>query len=169
METIAVYWEPVIRVYGFDTRENVAMLAIDTLLEQCDFLATSIESFNGDPCKYLMVLSQLITPDKIRFHLVINSDSAIRCKTHFESILANAKETNIILSDPVDVLFFHGPHFQDRYGIAETAFTSLDMDQVDLLLTGCTGTSIYMVVKAGQAQLTKQMLTKNFTVPGTDS
>lgn len=66
---------------------------------------------------------------------------------------------------PVELLYFHGPHFQDRFGVADAMFGELQKHQVKILAAGCTGTSIYLVLKDKMAKPTAKILTNIFQVP----
>ena len=46
----------------------------------------------------------------------------------------------------VAALYIHGPHFGDRYGIANTLVRALDSANVSLLALGCTVSSISVIV-----------------------
>ncbi|MEJ2069470.1 MAG: hypothetical protein P8X49_06140 [Syntrophobacterales bacterium] len=48
---------------------------------------------------------------------------------------------------PVAALFFHGPHFGDRYGIADTLMQALERVQVEPLALSCAVSSISVMLK----------------------
>ena len=48
---------------------------------------------------------------------------------------------------PVAALFFHGPHFGDRYGIVDTLMQALERVQVEPLALSCTVSSISVMLK----------------------
>ena len=64
-----------------------------------------------------------------------------------------------------DLISFHGPHFGDRYRILDTALSCMDKAGLPILLTGCTGASISMVLPAGMGQRGKQALSEGFEAP----
>ncbi len=97
-------------------------------------------------------------------------------KFHFVSAMpgAEANYELVILTDPgkgfqpymtADLISFHGPHFGDRYRILQTALDCLETDRVPLLLAGCTGASISLVVPAGQGIFAQKSLTRGFEAP----
>ncbi len=49
---------------------------------------------------------------------------------------------------PVAGIFLHGPHFGDRYGIAQVLVESLEKAHVSLLALSCTISSISLVIRA---------------------
>ena len=66
------------------------------------------------------------------------------------------------IETPVDLVYFQGPHFGDRYGIAAAAFGALETQGIQLLAAGCTGASIYIVVPDKRAQAVIRCLSEPF-------
>lgn len=64
-----------------------------------------------------------------------------------------------------DLVTFHGPHFGDRFGIFNAAAVCLDMAGLDLVLAGCTGASVSLVVPEGQGGEALMALEKGFETP----
>jgi hypothetical protein len=97
-------------------------------------------------------------------------------KFHFVSAIpgADANYELVFLTDPdpgfppfmaADLISFHGPHFGDRYRILQTALDCLETDRVPLLVAGCTGASISLVVPAGQGTAAQKALARGFEAP----
>lgn len=168
METIAVYWEPVIRVYGVETREDVAFLEIQFPLEELEFHGANLEMLAKNCTDFFMVLLQYLDEKSAKLCIVIKPQHAKVLHNKLEALTQKGYKISVQLKQHVDLVFFHGPHFQDRYGIIETAFRVLDRKNISLFAVGCTGTSVYLVVNNGEAELTRQMLSEGFIVPGDD-
>jgi hypothetical protein len=97
-------------------------------------------------------------------------------KFHFVSAMPGSQGdyTLFFLTDPgtgciplskADLIGFHGPHFGDRYRILQTALDCLKADRVPLLLAGCTGASINLVVPAGKGAAARHALGRGFEAP----
>lgn len=168
METIAVYWEPLIRVYGFDIRKDTALLELDFRPETAACWGQRIESLAGSVSGFIMMLLQHIDAETTRVCLALKQNLAADCLRELEKFDRNGYKGTIRIHQPVDILFFHGPHFQDRYGIVDAVFQAIDPQIISLHAVGCTGTSVYLVVGAGQAEPAREMLAAGFTVPGSD-
>lgn len=166
METIAVYWEPVIRVYGFDVREDAALLELDFPISAAAAWGQGVESLTGSAPGFLLLLQQYVAPDTARICIAVKQEHAAGCLRELEKFIPAGAGGTIRMQQPVDILFFHGPHFQDRYGIAAAVFQAIDPQQVTLHAVGCTGTSVYLVVGGGQAEQAREMLSASFTAPG---
>jgi aspartokinase len=63
---------------------------------------------------------------------------------------------------PVAAVFLHGPHFGDRYGIADTLVRALDRAKVPLLALSCAVSSITAMVREADLPATLQILGENF-------
>ena len=120
---------------------------------------------DGADFRFLFSQIQLATPDSETMSVALGRDQAAEFVAHLEGSTAGKLSISITVHQPVDLLFFHGPHFQDRYGIAETAFSALDHSRVRVHAAGCTGTSVYLVADSGQGKLIREMLSDAFTVP----
>jgi hypothetical protein len=64
----------------------------------------------------------------------------------------------------VDLVFFQGPHFGDRYGILDFTIRALGAD-VTLLGTVCATATIYLVLPSGQGRKAKEILHGAFEIP----
>lgn len=64
-----------------------------------------------------------------------------------------------------ELLTLHGPHFQDRYGVAHAAVSALHNHGVPVQAVGCTGSSICLVVPAQTGDVAARALTDVFIVP----
>ncbi len=165
METIAVYWEPIIQVYGFDSRKDIALLELDFSITEADYWGECIDSLATTDSGFIMVLAQYISTTTLRFCIALQKADAISCRQQLEKSCNTRFSVSIRLHQPVDILFFHGPHFQDRYGIAETVFRSLQHSPISLHAVGCTGTSVYLALNTGEIEQVKELLSEGFTVP----
>ncbi|MFZ2447896.1 MAG: hypothetical protein WAW37_16185 [Syntrophobacteraceae bacterium] len=66
---------------------------------------------------------------------------------------------------PVLVLFLHGPHFGDRYGIADALASCLRNSGISPLALSCVMSSISLVIKASDAAQTIKALSTSFQTP----
>ncbi|MCG8341288.1 MAG: hypothetical protein MI684_00400 [Chlorobiales bacterium] len=108
----------------------------------------------------------------------VDGDDPAEGKFHFISMLPCSKVTRPdstvqIIRDsgqdhdarPVDFIAFHGPHFGDRYRILDTALDCLEKAGLPLVLAGCTGASINLVLPQGQGRAAREALSRGFEAP----
>jgi aspartokinase len=70
-----------------------------------------------------------------------------------------------VRSGSVGVCYIHGPHFIDRYGIADALVTCLRRGAVKLVALSCTLSSISFMVEAGAIDAAVKALEPGFQVP----
>lgn len=66
---------------------------------------------------------------------------------------------------PVAGVFLHGPHFGDRYGVADTFLRALARARVSLLALSCTVSSISGVLRQQELAAAMQVLEETFEMP----
>lgn len=158
METVAVYWEPIICTYGFDVRSGLTLATWErragldgdeTGLGEPDVAGVDlVMAVGGRPASGGLVLTMVLDGD------LAQQDAHPISATVVERI------------HPVDVVHFQGPHFGDRYGIATAALSAMAQGGVELLLLGCTGASVYLTVPGGEGARAVRSLRQAFTTPG---
>lgn len=63
---------------------------------------------------------------------------------------------------PMAALFFHGPHFGDRYGVADTLVKALNRVNVPLVALSCTVSSVSLVIGQADAPAAIRVLREAF-------
>jgi aspartokinase len=66
---------------------------------------------------------------------------------------------------PVAGIFLHGPHFGDRYGIANTLVEGLERAHVSILAMSCTISSISVIIRQQELAPALLVLSKRFEGP----
>jgi hypothetical protein len=66
---------------------------------------------------------------------------------------------------PVAGIFLHGPHFGDRYGIAQILAEALEKAHVSLLALSCTISSISLIIRQHELAAAQLVLTNTFAAP----
>ncbi|MBN2034323.1 MAG: hypothetical protein JW836_13705 [Deltaproteobacteria bacterium] len=91
----------------------------------------------------------------------------MRDQLHHETSLGGDEITRRVI--PVELVFFHGPHFGDRYGIAEAAFRALTDNGIKAFASACSGSCIYLVLAEGESEGAVQFLSGTFEIPRASS
>lgn len=156
METIAIYNEETIRVYGIAKEEAVCFsslklrgnefLRVLPLYHALDaaeqnFLQQSVMEEDGDFIIHLYYrpIAKKLVADQAKEHKLVCIDHGL-----------------------VDILFLHGPHFQERYGILLEALAALGSLPI---ATACAGTTIYLVFSRSKSKAAHEILTTTFLTP----
>lgn len=158
METIAIYWEPVIKTYGIEERTGLSLATVPLRIEKPDPRPLRyLEAAKN--CDNVVIIFASPCPDGgVRLHLLFDG--------------APPPTANSIdpppwmqVEAPVELVYFHGPHYGDRYGIADAALGALTDAKVPLKAMTCSGASVYMVLREGDARRAGKALSRAFVVP----
>jgi hypothetical protein len=68
-------------------------------------------------------------------------------------------------TSPAEIVFFQGPHFGDRYGIADVAVAALAGGGVQMMAVVCSGACIYIVLPEGKSEEAVLILAETFEIP----
>lgn len=162
METIAVYWEEKIKIYGISVKPGLTLLSLfpnDTSLiaTTCLALTRVLPEF---------VLSAYQPGAMPRFDIVATAQSHDQNgEEKLYNVLSSMKEISFTTVDDVHMISLHGPHFQDRFGIAEVAVKALTNARIPVLLHVCAGTSLQIIVESNWSKQTYNVLHQTFVTP----
>ena len=169
METIAVYWESKIRIYGITIQPELTLLKLSYPLARGAFWSDQLNGLQNLGDRFYMVTAQLTGVDTLQLSLLVNKNVSDASRLFLEKAVGVEEQSSLTANENVELIYLHGPHFQDRYGIADAAFTLLQKNGFSLLASGCTGTSVHLVVPAPMAQEAAQCLGETFVVPPSDA
>lgn len=165
METIAVYWEPVVRVYGYEIKRNISLIELDLPFDKLEAAGERADQLARNNKGFTMTLVQQDSERRYRFCIATDNEDADTVVRIFCQIAAASDDVLVREPHKVELLSFHGPHFQDRYGIAEATFSTLAQSDILIYAASCTGTSVYLIVEEGKAEEARNILSASFVVP----
>ena len=165
METVAMYWEPQIKTYGFQVVKELALYKYSIpadLSAQWGRAVGSIE--DGRNCLHLLC-AQLSESSALDLLLLCEPEQGASMVRHLETEIPVAAGCRRRVITPVELIFFQGPHFGDRFGVADFTYQALK-EHADLLLAAAFScASIYLVLPEGTADETRTLLTSAFRIP----
>jgi hypothetical protein len=165
VETIAVYWEPKIKTYGFHEALDLCLLRLEFRSKRLPEWGLGIYELGNRGMSFQLVLLQQRKDLSLRLYLLFEPKWKEELTNQIlQGIHQHAGEIFQIVS-PVELIYFFGPHFGDRYGIADSALKALEHNNVTALVTGCSGSAIYIVLPQGMAGQAKVLLAEMFDVP----
>ena len=165
METVAMYWEPRIKTYGFQVIKNLSLYAYafsDEIWQRWGQVAGQIDA---DSNRFQLVCAQQGEAGHLELMLLCNPEQGAACARRLEIGLAKAACPPRVTS-PVELIIFQGPHFGDRFGIADFTCRALKEQVDDLLAAVFSSASIYLVLPQGVADKARDRLAAAFRVPG---
>ena len=165
METIAFYWEPIIRTYGFETATDLLLTTFEISPARMGDLGRAFAAMGADKGLFRAVFAQIDDGMRFQVYLLLDRKQVDTAVSHIETELGGTGPVSVSTVEPVDLIYFHGPHFGDRYGIADAVFHTLGADAVPVLVSGFSGSVVYLVVPGGSVQAAERSLAQAFTVP----
>ncbi|MDZ7698759.1 MAG: hypothetical protein U5R49_18140 [Deltaproteobacteria bacterium] len=144
-EVIASYREKRPKVYGLAIYETRELLDVRFDPHQLSPMGGAFRAFS-EAGHLLTFLISLPTRDDA-FHFLFCLPPS---HEHDHTIRNLMGEGVVVRRYPVTLFAMNGPHFGDRYGIAEDILDALDEAQVDYLGLGCSVASITGIVQTGQ-------------------
>lgn len=165
METIAMYWEPKIKTYGFQIVRDLVLHHLVVPVHQSKHWQPLLETNDGDDVYFYLVSGQLNEEAKLRLSLLSKPDPEHSLLCRMKDQMGADDRCQWQLTTPVELLFFQGPHYGDRYGIADFTLNSLEGFSDRILTAVFSCASIYLVFPEGAADGLKDRLTDAFNIP----
>ena len=164
METIAVYWENRAKTYGLQVERELSLFQISTTSSELAELGSMLMNDSGG-IRFSWALVQTSSHQRLKISLLLSQEWAPAMQVLVGHSQENGKHFDVQIVSPVELVYFHGPHFGDRYGIADTALGTLRRKGLPILAAGCTGASVYIVTPEQYSAETKQILSDVFDTP----
>lgn len=167
METIAVYFESKIRTYGFNLKEELLLCELTVSSESVDRWGVELQSLADVSRLFHLIWAIPSRQATIKFCLLC--DAAY--EEEIQKIADRLKKLNIThdvkYETPVELIFFQGPHFGDRHGIADFTLKALLGKQIPLKAMACSGAAVYLVFSKNWGVKAKAVLSSAFEIPQT--
>ena len=165
METIAVYWEPRPKTYGFKEVTDLSLLNIEIGPEKMSQWGLWLMELADLNIGFHLILAKYSTHQKLRLYILLEKFWADSVISSIDKRIDLESKKFIHLTSPVELISFHGPHFGDRYGIADTAFKALDGKGVPILITVCSGAAVFIVLPEKKLHEARSLLAEAFEAP----
>jgi aspartokinase len=165
VETFAVYWEPKPKTYGFKEVIDLSLLNIEIKPGKMSQWGLMLMELADLDFGFHLILAKYSTHQKFRLYILLEKPWADHVLSYIGRKIDLDSEKDFHLTYPVELISFQGPHFGDRYGIADTAFKALDGQGVPILITVCSGAAVYIVLPEKKLKEARPLLLEAFEVP----
>ena len=165
METMAKYTEPKIRTYGFETRYDLCLCEFTLDLSRISL--SDLKWYDGDSqgVPFEVVFTAFSDERTCRLSLVLPNGRHSAVLEYMQHVYPQNAAMDTRLTAPVELLYFFGPHFADRFGIADYTFEALARCDIPLIAAACSGSSIFLILPENCARKAKAAFSKLFEVP----
>ena len=167
METIAIYWEKQVKVYGIILKSGFTLVRFQRGVIDSFPWHTLLTYFESKSVKFELIISALDHNNEIILTLVLAPDQLLTIQNTLVEIQKNGEPSFTLSYKKIDLIYLHGPHFQERFGILSKAIEPLSSHHIKTTLTGCAGNSMYIVVPEGQGPKSNEILHNTFHIPKT--
>ncbi len=165
METIAVYWESKIKIYGFQVATGLSLVDIFFASERLAEWGNKIQTLKDAAVQFSLVVLHHFSGKGFRVYLLMEEWEQSVFFDRVRFLFPEGKENPFNMISNVEMIHLQGPHFGDRYGIADTVFSALSKGGISLLAASCTGASIYLVLPEKTSKTAKVLLEGVFKIP----
>ena len=165
METIAVYWEPKPKTYGFKEIADLSLMNIEIKPGEMGQWGLWLMELANHDIGFHLSIAKYSNRQELRLYILFEKFWADSVLSHIDKRIDPESEKYFHLTSPVELISFQGPHFGDRYGIAYSAFKALDDQGVPILIAACSGAAVYIVLPEKKLQDARPILLEAFVVP----
>ena len=165
METIAVYWEETIRTYGIQVEKNLCWVQADILPSKVDAMGQLLAELGEDGTKPRLILAHQFEAERLRMSMVFQEKFKKQLVQYTTRPAVEDVSSALVIDCPVEMLYFHGPHFGDRYGIADMAATALKNKGIRFMAMGCSAASVHLIFPENVGDRAKKALESVFNTP----
>ena len=165
METIAVYWEPKPKTYGFKEVFDLSLVTIEIKPEKMLQWGLWLMELADLNIGFQLILAKYSADRELRLYILLEKLWVGSLLSYFDKKINLDSEKDFYLKSPVELISFQGPHFADRYGIADSAFKALDNHGIPILIAACSGAAVYIVLPENKLHKARFFLSEAFEVP----
>lgn len=166
-EVVAVYVEDRIRTYGFELRTGLSLVTLAAA--DVSVPATTCPEAGEVGVSLLMAIAQTDRDGATTLRMLLATEAPPGPEAWARAGWTSGEGSILECLHPIDAVWFHGPHFGDRHGIAAAALGALRRGAVPLLCASFAGASVFLVLPPGQGEPALAWLRAHFAVPTSGS
>ena len=125
----------------------------------------ALECIENGPNRFHLIWGQLNEASKLDLLLLCEPEPGRPFSRHIEAEIPLDEGCRCQVITPVELLFFQGPHYGDRFGIADFTYRALKDHADGLLAAVFSCASIYLVLPEGSADGARDRLAASFNIP----
>ena len=172
METSAVYMEPRIKIYGLNEAFDLSFFQMEfnaSRMAEWGLWLTALDDLTADQdaakIRFEWTLIQCVGHKALRLGLVFKNRWSRAVLDHFQTHGPSGDDASAPIISPAEALYFHGPHFADRHGIADATLNALKERQIEIRGAGCSGASVYLLFFENGVKKARPVMEALFETP----
>jgi hypothetical protein len=163
-EIVCSYQEEIIKIYNITHYVDLDLWHVAVPLRRVSDFAKALLELHGLELRMPFLVSKS-APDREQMHFSFCLAAGFRDQAN-GVLHQSLSGLNLFCHGPVSLFFLLGPHFGDRYGIANTLLRVLRNAGIPLLALSYTVSSFSLVIQGNDLDQTIAALTDNFQIPG---
>lgn len=167
LEVTAAYWEARIKTYGFHRVTDLSLFELDLDPLTVPLFGQALCRMGEEGIPLVLTFAWVSSRGLAACFVVPRAFEGLVRDRLPEEIALSGEGTGRIL--PVEVVYFYGPHFGDRSGIAQAALQALARGGIHPTATACSGSCVYLVLPAGRSEEAVRLLSEAFEIPRASS
>ncbi|MDI6797431.1 MAG: hypothetical protein QMD09_10820, partial [Desulfatibacillaceae bacterium] len=154
-----------IPVYAINQKTGLGLISLSFAHTELIFWSDLLEEAGRQGASFVLAMGQAQPNGRQSLLLLAEQAGAQKIASKFAAQLEKRPGSAMEVTNQAESICLFGPHFEDRYGIADAAISMLSQKPGMLVGACCTGTSIMLVTPENMAQEAAKMLEANFMVP----
>ena len=165
METIAIYWEKQVKIYGILLKKGLNLLSLHVGQASFHTWQLLLENLKKMPVQFEHTSFFATEKQEGHLYVILESGQLAVFQDH-NNLNHDTQDLQFsFTATRIDLIYLHGPHFQERFGILARAVEPLLANNIELILTGCAGNSMYLAVPKDQGKKSTALLHETFHTP----
>lgn len=164
LEVTASYWEARIKTYGFHAVTGLSLFDLTVDSGRLSLLGRALCRMGEEGIPLVLTFSCL-TSEGLGVSFVVPRAFEGRVRDRLQEETGPGEKGMAGRASPVEVVYFYGPHFGDRSGIAETALNVLAGSGIRAKASACSGSCVYLVLPEGGSETAVDALSRTFEIP----
>jgi hypothetical protein len=165
METIAVYFESTLRTYGFNLKEGLLLCQSTIPYESLGFWGKELQTLAASSQYFHLVWACPGKLGEIKFFILCDD-------AYWENIAGFIQHwkklkvvQNLQCESSMELIYFQGPHFGDRHGIADFTLKALLRGKLAPQAMTCSGATVCLIFQKTLGIKAKAILSGAFEIP----
>lgn len=167
METAARYSEAKIKTYGFETKLNQCICEFNLGPDQFIQMNKGRHGSDINHIPFNMVFMGPSDDYQYRLSIVVSNHHRDTLRQFAIDMNPQHLDIGVRFKAPVELLYFFGPHYGDRCGIADFTCNALAESKIPLIASAFSSSSIFLVFPEHHALKAKAVFSNLFEIPKT--
>ncbi|MCK5515683.1 MAG: hypothetical protein KAI39_02325 [Desulfobulbaceae bacterium] len=166
METIAVYWESKVKVYSITHVTDLSLINLAFPIKATEELGKALMDLEDSVQRFELVTQDYVNSTLCQMNLFYDQSKQENAEKRMRK-WAEKMQATVTSVSHLELIYLHGPHFQERFGIVDIVFSAFKDDNIKIITAGCAGTTIYLAVPDKTAVPATRILRQKFIIPAT--